>query len=216
MKKIMTIAMAFVLTMGMTVTAFAAGSPVTSVNAGDTVKVGDEEVKAEVKVTTVDETVSNEAAKVAGALTTVDDKTVEATIIGDVVDVKLPKDIVPTFEKPVTITFQVTGVSSDDKIIVAHKKENGEWEYITPTAIANGSVTVPFTSLSPVAFIKVSENVKADTENNSTSDDAEDSSEADSAKSPKTGETSAFYVEFLAAASFCGAAIFFKRSKTTI
>lgn len=208
--------MAFVLTMGMTVTAFAAGSPVTSVNAGDTVTINGEEVKADVKVTTVKEDVSQEAATVAGAITTINDTDVEATIIGDVVDVALPDDIVPTVEKPVTITFQVTGVSSDDKIIVAHKKQDGEWEYITPTAVANGSVTVPFTSLSPVAFIKVTENVKADTEGINTTDTAdENSSESDSAKSPKTGETSAFYVELLAAASLCGAAVFFKRSRTT-
>ncbi|MCM1468611.1 MAG: hypothetical protein NC086_10735, partial [Alistipes sp.] len=170
MKKFMTIAMAFVLAMGMTVTAFAAGSPVTSVSAGNTVTVGGKEVEVKVDVTTVEDTVSTEAAtvaentaKVAGLLG-ISDAAVETTIVGDVVDVTLPDDIVPTVENPVTITFQVTGVSSDDKIVVAHKKENGEWEYITPSAVSNGSVTVPFTSLSPVAFIKVTENVKADTD----------------------------------------------------
>lgn len=208
MKKFTTIALAFVLALGMTVTAFAAGSPVTSVNAGNTVTIGGEEVAAEIKVTTVENTVSEEAAGIADVLS---NETAEATIISDVVDVTLPDNIVPTADKPVTITFQVTGVSSDDTILVAHKKADGEWEYITPSAIANGSVTVPFTSLSPVAFIKVTENVKADVADDEDTEE-EEASASDSDKSPKTGETNALYVEFLAAASLCGAAVCFKRS----
>ncbi len=57
-----------------------------------------------------------------------------------------------TFGKA-TITFNVGGVVAGQKIAVLHQLADGSWEVLTPDAVGNGTVTVTFTSLSPVAFV---------------------------------------------------------------
>lgn len=54
-------------------------------------------------------------------------------------------------EFPVTITFGMKGVTKDSKVQILHYN-GAEWEKIE-TAVADGSVTGIFTSLSPVAFV---------------------------------------------------------------
>lgn len=61
-------------------------------------------------------------------------------------------DFAGNFSKA-TITFNVGGVVEGQKITVLHQLDNGTWEQITPDAVGNGTVTVTFTSLSPVAFV---------------------------------------------------------------
>jgi len=51
-----------------------------------------------------------------------------------------------------TMTFQVTGVSEGDNVRVIHY-HNGVWEVIDPDAVSNNSVTVTFSSFSPVGFV---------------------------------------------------------------
>lgn len=53
----------------------------------------------------------------------------------------------------VTLTLQVSGVSAGDTVKVLHQKHSGAWELITPDSVANGSITVTFTELSPVAIL---------------------------------------------------------------
>ena len=71
-----------------------------------------------------------------------------------IVDVK-----VPAGTGKVTITFEVEGIKASDKgsIYLLHEKANGTWEVIHPDKVEDGKVTATFTSLSPVAIVKVAE-----------------------------------------------------------
>lgn len=57
----------------------------------------------------------------------------------------------------VTITFEVDGIKAADKgtIYLLHEKANGTWEVIHPDKVEDGKVTATFSSLSPVAIVKV-------------------------------------------------------------
>lgn len=55
--------------------------------------------------------------------------------------------------KKATITFNVGGVVAGQKIAVLHQLHDGSWELLTPDSVGNGTVTVTFSSLSPVAFV---------------------------------------------------------------
>lgn len=71
-----------------------------------------------------------------------------------VVEVSLPAGV----EIPaggIAITFDVDGVVAGDKIYLLHGKADGTWETITPSNVADGKVTATFTSLSPVAIVRV-------------------------------------------------------------
>ena len=54
-----------------------------------------------------------------------------------------------------TITFEVAGVKAGDKIYLLHQKADKTWEVIHPDKVEDGKVTATFTSLSPVAIVKV-------------------------------------------------------------
>jgi arabinogalactan endo-1,4-beta-galactosidase len=58
---------------------------------------------------------------------------------------------------PITITFNLYNIFAGDSLLVLHQKPDGSWEYIVPDKVEDGSVTVTFTSLSPVAFVKLSD-----------------------------------------------------------
>lgn len=66
---------------------------------------------------------------------------VEARVVGDASQVKFP----------VTITFQVNGVTASTRGTILHYTGN-EWEKI-PTTMGEGTMTGTFDSLSPVAFV---------------------------------------------------------------
>lgn len=54
---------------------------------------------------------------------------------------------------PVTITFEMNGVTSSSKVWVLHyDTEKGAWEKVEATA-GEGTISATFTSLSPVAFV---------------------------------------------------------------
>ena len=71
-----------------------------------------------------------------------------------VVNVSLPTGVKMP-EGGIEITFDVDGVVAGDKIYLLHGKADGTWETITPSKVADGKVTAKFTSLSPVAIVKV-------------------------------------------------------------
>lgn len=52
-----------------------------------------------------------------------------------------------------TFTVGCPYVFAGQKVVVLHQKSNGEWETITPSNVANGSVTFDMTSYSPVAIV---------------------------------------------------------------
>ena len=54
-----------------------------------------------------------------------------------------------------TITFEVAEVKAGDKIYLLHQKADKTWEVIHPDKVEDGKVTATFTSLSPVAIVKV-------------------------------------------------------------
>lgn len=58
-----------------------------------------------------------------------------------------------------TITFNVEGVTAADagKIYLLHEKADGTWEVIHPDKVEDGKVTATFTSLSPVAIVKIAD-----------------------------------------------------------
>ena len=66
---------------------------------------------------------------------------VEARVVGDASQVKFP----------VTITFQVNGVTASTRGTILHYT-GSEWEKI-PTTMGEGTMTGTFASLSPVAFV---------------------------------------------------------------
>lgn len=74
---------------------------------------------------------------------------------------------------PVTITFQVPGVTEDSQVAVIHYT-SGAWENVTPVTLGDGTVTASFDSLSPVGIVMKDVPGTA----------------GDEAVSPKTGENS--------------------------
>jgi LPXTG-motif cell wall-anchored protein len=145
-------------------------------------------------------------------------------VVTDLFDVSLVDSngniIEPDEDNPVTLTFK-TSFKSDDIVIVLHNKETGKWEVIDSDKVKvndDGSVTVEFTSFSPIAFLSVVDDATAD---GNTDDTTTDGTKTDSDKtankadgtstkvtSPQTGETANGYVVvaslmLLAAAAYC-------------
>ena len=104
---------------------------------------------AEVKVThdKVEDKVVTEALKVA------EEKSAKSQVLA-LVDVKVPEGT-----GKVTITFAVNGVTKADagKIYLLHEKHDGTWEVIHPDKVEDGKITATFTSLSPVAIVKIAD-----------------------------------------------------------
>ena len=126
------------------------------------------------------------------------DAFVEGMQVVDVKDVTVPEGTV----FPVTITFNVTGVTADSTVAVLHyDTAAGAWEVVESKA-GNGTITAIFDSLSPVAFV-VDGNAAA----GSTAAGAS-SQTSGSATSPKTGETSVLSMAaVIAAAALAGMAV---------
>ena len=96
------------------------------------------------------------------------------------------------------ITIKISSIKADDNILILHYADEA-WETITPTSVVDGAVSGMFSSLSPVAVVKV---VVA-TANTQPVDDIPDS--------PKTG---VFPIAAVAAAfCFVGAAVCGKKVK---
>ena len=208
MKKLTAVLCAAVLCLSTAASVFAQPSPevsgvVTGVfggtNAdGDAVEVTLSEVPAEYQAA-VDQV--KDSAFVQNLL---GDAFVEGMQVVDVKDVTVPEGTV----FPVTITFNVTGVTADSHVAVLHyDTEAGAWEVVESKA-GNGTITAIFDSLSPVAFV-VDGNAAA----GSTAAGAS-SQTSGSATSPKTGETSALSMAaVIAAAALAGMAVVSFRSK---
>lgn len=216
MKKYTMLALTGMLVLAMNVNVFAAGSPKTTIDVMQTVVVDGSEVKAEVivnnskdetiiKKDAVDTTAKNaaEAAVNSGIVTKENNTKVVGTLVGAVVDVQMNGEITPSAEKPVTLTFTITGIKANDVIIAAHQKHDGTWEYLRTTT-GEGTVSVQFTSLSPVAFIKVTTEEIAEQETTEEAEAEEQETEEQddvnsSSTSPKTGDNSAVLLGIVAA-----------------
>lgn len=71
-------------------------------------------------------------------------------------------------------TLAVPGAKAGDTVYVLHLKDDGTWEGFTCTVAADGTITVDFTGLSPVYLAMIQQKADADTANKD-------------GKSPKTG-----------------------------
>lgn len=167
MKKALVFVMAAVMSLSMSLTAFASPSPTEGeVHFGDvsctTSDLGQETVKDAVSAVVVEK-----------------GKEVNAVFAKDI---SLPEGTTMP-EGGVDLTISVGAVKAGDRVIVLHF--NGtNWENIPVVSVANGEVTAHFTSLSPVVvFVETAKN-----ETNNGNGEAKPSAPSESAK-PSTQET---------------------------
>lgn len=164
-KKVAALLAAAVMTVAMGVTAFAAGSA--STNGVVTVSGATDKNGNAVTATIA---ASSQAAPSADALKDIlGDSFKEGMKVVDVMDVTVPEGT----EFPVTITFNVPGVTASSNVAALHYNGSA-WEKVSAQA-GNAAVTATFSSLSPVAIV-------ADTAASSAA------STSSTASSPKTGE----------------------------
>ena len=180
-KKLIALVLAVVCAMALGMTAFAAGSPSAGSVGSSAASATDKNGNA-VEVTFGSSSVA--APSGADLQKLLGDAFVEGMAVRNVMDVSVPDGTA----FPVTITFNVSGVTADSHVAVLHYNGSA-WEVVSSKA-GNGTVTATFTSLSPVAIV-------TDAAGSAASGDA----------SPKTGEPAVALigvVALLAAAGVCG------------
>lgn len=143
-KKLTTMILAAVCAMAFGMTAFAAGSASTSGVAGNIISATDANGNA-VEITVSETSEPAPSADVLKEL--LQGNFVEGMRVVDVMDVSVIGDV--TF--PVTLTFQVPGVTADSNVAVLHYNGTA-WE-VVPSQAGDGTVTATFESLSPVAIV---------------------------------------------------------------
>lgn len=143
-----------VLAMG--TTAFAAGSnsPNTDSNSGNT---GSTSTPPSVSQDTVigdatNTTVTQVSEAVAAAAENVAKQVSPNAEVVSVVDVTYD-GVIPA--GGVQMSFSLPNVQVGDNYVLLHQLPDGRWEVITPDSIENGMIKATFTSLSPVAFVKI-------------------------------------------------------------
>jgi len=159
-KKILALVCSMVMTMAMGMTVCAAPSVTTpSVTTNTVTKVEtpsqaiDYTVVVDmVKKTTissdVEATINNVAMDTVNSAVSFAQSAVGANaFIATIFDLNVPSGQAATF------TVGCPNVFAGQKVVVLHQKSNGEWETITPSNVANGSVTFSMTSYSPVAIV---------------------------------------------------------------
>lgn len=134
-----------VLTMG--TTAFAAGSPSSGSNSG-TPSTNQGPAIGNATNTTITQ-VSDAVIDAAGSVAAIVSPDAQVTAV---VDVTYAGVIPP---EGVQISFSLAGVQAGDNYVLLHQLADGRWEQITPDSIENGVIKATFTSLSPVAFLKL-------------------------------------------------------------
>lgn len=180
-KKLTALVLAVVCAMALGMTAFAAGSP-SAGSVGSSAASATDKNGSAVEVTFGSSSVA--APSGADLQKLLGDAFVEGMAVRNVMDVSVPDGTA----FPVTITFNVSGVTADSHVAVLHYNGSA-WEVVSSKA-GNGTVTATFTSLSPVAIV-------TDAAGSAASGDA----------SPKTGEPAVALigvVALLAAAGACG------------
>lgn len=172
-----------VLAMG--TTAFAADSPNGGSNSGTQPSTPSTQGPAigdatNTKITEVSEAVAAAAESVAKVLS----PDAEVTAVVDVTyDGVIPAE-------GVQITFSLAGVQAGDNYVLLHQLPDGRWEKITPDSVENGIIKATFTSLSPVAFVKLPKQNSSNTTGTTTKPAGTTSTSktaAGTAASPKTG-----------------------------
>lgn len=192
MKKLGAMLVAGVLCLGMTMTAFAAGSPSSTVTATVDGK--------EVPVTKVEKT--EESYKAAESYIKVEANVPEgktATVV-EVVDVDAS-----AAGKEITLTVTANDINVGDTVMLLHW-DGTSWDYVATKTVGEGNkVLATFDNLSPVAIVKLMP--KSDT--STTNPPADNNKPADTnkndGKSPATGE--AGMAGLFTVVALCGAAL---------
>lgn len=157
-KRLAAFGAAAILALSMGITAFAEGSPSTSGVVSSTVVSATDANGNSVKVTigSQSEVKNEEARKILNTSakdilvqTNDPNASVEGMKLVDLREVTVEGDV--TF--PLDITFKISGVTADSKVSVLHfDTEKNAWESLPVKVNSDGTVTVTFNSLSPVAF----------------------------------------------------------------
>ncbi len=154
MKRMITAALALVLTLGMGVTAMAASvtKTVNVQNVGVSISSAvDKDGNAVHGTTIADASEAVKAEAFAQATSYMN------TFMSTSVDILATKEVSlagVSASNPVTITFNVEGVAAGNTIVVLHKSSTRGWEVMSNVSVGNGTVAVTFTDLSPVAFLR--------------------------------------------------------------
>lgn len=132
------------MVMAMGTTAFAAGSPTTKPTTppSNEPAIGN---ASNTEITPVSQAVAAAAEQVAKVVS-------PDAVVTAVVDVTYDGEIPAG---GVQIPFSLAGVQAGDNYVLLHQLPDGRWEKITPDSIENGVIKATFTSLSPVAFVKL-------------------------------------------------------------
>ncbi len=203
MKKLLALLCAGILTCSMGLVAFASSPDTTNTTPDVTENTGhstQEGVKVWNDIVVDGKTVSADALEITGLSDTVEAVAESEAVARGYANVVQAFDV--TFDgefSSLTISFNLTGGLTSD-IVALHQLKDGSWEVLTPDSIdpEKGTVTVTFTSLSPVVFVSGA----AATPGAST---------PAAPTSPKTADGYAMYVAMLAVVAFAGAAVVGKK-----
>lgn len=169
MRKVTHVAVALLLILSLSYTAFAANSITYAAEVNTAKDASGNTVEVTTKTSTVQMT-QDQAETLLQAAGVSQDKTVSVAFLADV---SVPEGT----QFPVDISFNVSGVTTGMDVVVYHfSAEKNEWEAM-PTTVANGSVTATFTSLSPVAVLVAADGAEGE----------------GTVTSPKTGESNLIY-----------------------
>ena len=201
-KRLAAFGAAAILALSMGITAFADGSPSTSGVVSSTVVSATDANGNSVKITVgaQSEVKNEEARKILNTSekdilvqTNDPNASVEGMKLVDLREVTVEGDV--TF--PLDITFKISGVTADSKVSVLHfDTEKNAWESVPVKVNSDGTVTVTFNSLSPVAFFV---NGAA--------------SNAAGTTSPKTGSSPVMMIAVLGAIVCAGGAFAFSKKR---
>ena len=81
------------------------------------------------------------------------------TEVKSVVEVSAPAGVTVSAANPITLTFNVDGITADSYVMILHYNGTA-WENISATT-GNGTVTATFTSLSPIAIVQLEADTSA-------------------------------------------------------
>ena len=222
MRKVVAILLAGVLTLGASMTAFAAGSVsatedvsknASAVSSSDSnVTVGAVEADSEGYDAAAAILADSTNAELAKYVSNADDYTLTY-----LVDVEVNADAVT--DGSYTVTLQVAGVTASSTVVVLHYV-NGAWEYVAATA-GEDTVTFTLTSFSPIAIYVLDEESGSTTTTESTSSTSttstsstSDDSDDDETTSDETGEVNVMlYVMMVAVAAAAGMAVSGKKRR---
>lgn len=200
MKKVITTALALILTLGMSVTAFAAASPNAGVTGGATTLADGTSYEAE--ITALDSATTAVAQEKAKELVGANSQVLKA------VEVALPATV--SASNPATVEFVLSDVTAGTALVALHQKADGTWEKLDCTW-KDGKVYVTFTSLSPVVFATVdtasgsSDSQSGSTDSSAAATAASSAPTSTGVTSPKTADAGMNVLAFTAL--FCGAAL---------